>query len=190
MNEKSLLKLQKLAFNQALYRTGSIDVAEDIASQTIYIYLLKNDMIENQNLNGMKFLIGFKQHLEDNSLHKMYRYFSRKDLENYNPCFYIVKVCDYEIILKDSVYTIHVFFESKEGKVDSFYFSFCVDKNHLKIVTPPTPPRTHLELKLNSEDGQKVVELLEKYPEDKKGMHNIPEEDIEMLKKIIEKYKN
>ena len=52
MDEKNLLNLQKLAFNQALYRTGSIDVAEDIASQTIYIYLLKKDMIENQNLNG------------------------------------------------------------------------------------------------------------------------------------------
>lgn len=321
MNSDSILNFQKLAFNQALYQTGSIDVAEDIASQTIYIYLLKQDMIVSNNLNGwiintcknyckryfeickkekdlkkriernfveeletkiyqstdfidnekdelsraikevkeslssvelktyifylqcnrsfkdmqaisgesysslrqkisrinqkikaetykkmgviatkkivtpqlndiiMKFLIRFKRNLEEGSLDKMYYYFSRKDLNNYNPCFNIVKVRDYEILLKESIYTIHVFFNNKEGNVDSFNFSFCVDKNHLKIVTPPTPPQKITMIELNSKDGQKIKELLKKNPEDKKGTHTISGEDLKILQQILMKEK-
>ena len=321
MNSDSILNFQKLAFNQALYQTGSIDVAEDIASQTIYIYLLKQDMIVSNNLNGwiintcknyckryfeickkekdlkkriernfveeletkinrstdfvqsekeelydafmevkeslssvelktyifylqcnrsfkdmqaisgesysslrqkisrinrkikaetykkmgviatkkivtpqlndiiMKFLIRFKRNLEEGSLDKMYYYFSRKDLNNYNPCFNIVKVRDYEILLKESIYTIHVFFNNKEGNIDSFYFSFCVDKNRLKIVTPPTPPKKITMIESNSEDGHKIKELLEKNPEDKKGTHNISGEDLKILQQILMKEK-
>lgn len=52
MDGNNLLKLQKLAFNKALYLTESIDAAEDIASQTIYTYLLKRNFVNIMNLNG------------------------------------------------------------------------------------------------------------------------------------------
>ena len=321
MNDKNLTNLQKLAFNQALHQTGSIDVAEDISSQTIYTYLLKHDLIDRQNIEGwitntcknycnkhfasfkrekelqkgiranlaeeleqrisestnlietekdklsfafkeaketltveelqtftlylqcnrnikgmakftdesyaglkmrisrilrklkaetykkmgmiatkkivtpqlndiiMKFLKRFKQHLEDNSLDKMYRYFSKKDLENYNPCFHIVKVLDYEIILKDSIYRVDIVFKNNAGKTDSFYFSFYIEKNHLKIITPPTPPKAYTVIKLDSPEGKKVLELLKKYPESKKGFHDISDEGLKIIDKIVEKHK-
>ena len=321
MNNDNLLNLQNLAFNHALYKTSSIEVAEDIASQTIYLYILKKDMVDDQNLNGwiintcknyckqyferckkeqdlkrkiklditlefetkinkslnltgsekdelsiafqevkeslssqefntlllylqfnknfksmlaisgesycslrqkisrinrkikaetykkmgviatkkivtpqidnliMKFLKSFKQHIEGGSLNKMYRYFSKKDLNNYNPSFNIGKVINYEITLKDSVYTIHVIFKNKENKTDSFYFSFCIDKNHLKIVVPPMKHRTKIMLKLNSADGQKLLELLGKNPENKKGIHNIPENELKIIQQMLMKKK-
>lgn len=133
----------------------------------------------------MKFLISFKKHVEEGSLNKMYRYFSRKDLANYDPCFHIVKVRDYEIMLKDSVYTIDVIFKNKENELDSFYFSFCVERNHLKIVTPPTTHRIHIEVELNSADGQKVLELLKKNPENKKGVHNLPEKELKIIEQML-----
>jgi len=115
----------------------------------------------------------------------MYYYFSKKDLNNYNPSILIKKIFDYEILLKESIYTIHVFFKDKEDKVDSFHFSFCVDKRHLKIITPPTPPQKITMIELNSEDGQKIKELLENNPEDKKGIHNIPENELKIIEQML-----
>ena len=52
-NDALVLKnYHSLAYNYALYKVGSIDTAEDIASQTIYSYLLKREKIEKNNHEG------------------------------------------------------------------------------------------------------------------------------------------
>jgi len=121
-----------------------------------------------------KFLLRFKENLENNTLEKMYVYFTGKNLKKYNPDFHIEKVLDYEVQLKGSVFSIHVVFTNKQGGNESFYFSFLVDKNYLKIIVPPTPHKTHYQI--SEEDGKKILELLEQYPEDSSGVHSFPDE--------------
>ena len=315
-NDAEVLKnYHKLAYNYALYKVGSLEVAEDIASQTIYSYLLKRDRIVNENHEGWivntsknycnqyfelkkkedelhkslkrnvaeelhvkinssldflgqekinisdavndakdtlskkeletyvfylqcernikkmqritkgsypalkqkisrinrkikaetfqklgviatkkiitpqinnvitKFLLRFKENLENNTLEKMYVYFTSENLEKYNPDFHIEKVLDYEVQLKDSIYSIHVVFTNKQGRDESFYFSFLVNNNYLKIVVPPTPHKTHYQI--SEEDGKRILELLDKYPEDSSGVHSFPDEELKLLKKLL-----
>ena len=315
-NEDELLKnLQELSYNYALYKVGSLEVAEDIASQAIYSYLLKRDRILHENHEGWiintsknycsqyfdlrkherelhsslernvadelhhkinnsldfpeqekltlsdavddvkdalseneletyifylqcernikkmqrisgesysalrqrvsrinrkikaetfrklgviatkkiitpqindiitKFLLRFKENLENNTLGKMYVYFSIEDLKKYNPDFHIGEVLDFEVLYKENTYSIHVVFTNKQGKDESFYFSFLVDSNYLKIVVPPTPHKTHYQI--SEEDGKRILELLEKYPEDSKGVHNLPDEELALIKKLL-----
>jgi len=51
-HDKLLKKLHGIAYTYALYKVGSLDVAEDIASQAIYSYLLKRDQITHDNHEG------------------------------------------------------------------------------------------------------------------------------------------
>jgi len=310
-----LKKYHKLAYNYALYKVGSLEVAEDIASQTIYSYLLKRDRILHENHEGWivnasknycnqyfelikkedelhkslkrnvadelhhkindsldfleqekitlsdavddvkntlfeneletyifylqcernikkmqrisgesysalrqkvsrinrkikaetfkrlgviatkkiitpqinniitKFLLRFKENLENNTLEKMYVYFTKEDLKIYNPDFHIAKVLDFEVLYKNNNYSIHVIFTNKQGSDESFYFSFFVDNNYLKIVVPPTPHKTHYQI--NEEDGKRILELLEKYPEDSSGVHSFPDEELQLIKKLL-----
>ncbi len=57
----------------------------------------------------VKFLKSFKTHLEENSLEKMYYYFSEVDLKKYNPSYEIEKIVDYEIELNETIYKVWVF---------------------------------------------------------------------------------
>ena len=311
IKETKLLNLRKLAFKQALYRTGNVDAAEDIASQTLYTYVLKHDKIKEKaevswickvvenfckqylvkskkkaslkqqlinsefytedsktekdselfdafneakatlsedelntlmfyfhcdnsikkmaeiseesyvrlqkrifriksklraetykkmgmiatkkivsdSLNNViiQFLKRFKYHLENNSLDKMYYYFSQVDLEQYNPCFHLKGIIDYEIILKDSIYTVYVVFDAKEGDVGSFYFSFKVDENnYLKIVTQPRPHKR--VMKLNPEDKEMVRKILQHSKKAKSGVVKFSEEDKNVLNQLAVKY--
>jgi len=304
-----------LAYNYALYKVGSIDAAEDIASQTIYSYLLKREKIENNNHEGWivntsknycnqyfdrlkaekklqydmmgnmagelqskiyesldfvdneknefldavntakdtlspkelqtyilylqceanvqrmeniigesnevirqrisrinrkikaetykklgvittkkilspqindiikKFLLRFKSHLENNTLNKMFYYFSKKDISNYHPTFDIKEVLDYEVDLDDSIYTIHVVFTNKKNESESFYFTFTIENNALKVLQPPTPHQEHFRVGI--EDGEMILNLLDKYPEDSTGIHQIPDEELAILRKLM-----
>ena len=52
MKEKIISDLNELCFHYALYKTGDMDEAKDIASQTMNLFLLKQDVLENSNLQG------------------------------------------------------------------------------------------------------------------------------------------
>ncbi|MBN2017659.1 MAG: sigma-70 family RNA polymerase sigma factor [Candidatus Cloacimonetes bacterium] len=310
-----LKRYHKLAYNLGLYKIGSIDVAEDIASQTIYSYLLKRDKIETVNHEGWiintsknychqyfdkikaeiklkqvmqgnvaqeiqtkisesinfvnderddlieavnfakskltqselqtyilyiqcetnlksmveitgesnevlrqrvsrinrkikaetykklgmiatkkilspqindivrKFILRFKKNLENNTLNKMFYYFSKKDISDYHPKFEIKEVLEYEVDLDDSVYTIHVVFTNKQDESESFYFTFTIDNNALKVLQPPTPHQEHFQVSV--EEGEMILRLLEKYPEDGTGIHIIPDEELEKIKQLL-----
>jgi len=315
-NDAEVLKnYHKLAYNYALYKIGSLDAAEDIASQTIYSYLLKRERIEENNHEGWivntsknycnqyfdrlkaerqlkhdmignmagelqariyesidfvdnekddlvdavknakdklssnelqtyilylqcetnvqrmeeiigesnevirqrisrinrkikaetykklgviatkkilspqindiikKFLLRFKKHLENNTLNRMFYYFSKKDIGKYKPDFHIEKVLDYEVQLKDSIYSIHVVFTNEKGMDESFYFSFTVENNSLKVLQPPTPHQEHLQLSIDEADM--ILNMLKQYPEDSKGVHNVPDDELALLRKIL-----
>jgi hypothetical protein len=130
-----------------------------------------------------KFLLRFKKHLENNTLNRMFYYFSKKDLGNYKPRFDIKKVLDYEVELDDSIYSIHVVFTNKKGMDESFYFSFTVENNSLKVLQPPTPHQEHLQLSI--EETNMILGILNKYPEDSKGVHNLPDDELELLRKLL-----
>ncbi|MBC8385848.1 MAG: hypothetical protein H8E57_10075, partial [Candidatus Cloacimonetes bacterium] len=138
-----------------------------------------------------KFLDRFKENLEKNTLNKMYYYFSEKKLDNYNPDFYIDKILDYEIELTNSIYKLWVFFESKENKRDSFFIRFFIDKNnYLKIKTPPQRPEKHIVISTDSEEGRKLLKLINDYPENKEGFYDIPTGQLEdIINKLEEKKK-
>ncbi len=130
-----------------------------------------------------KFLLRFKKHLENNTLNKMFYYFSKKDISNYNPQFNIKKVLDYEVVLDDAIYTIHVVFTNTQDEDESFYFSFTVENNFLKVLQPPTPHREHYQL--SGEDAEILLTLLKKYPEDSTGAHRVPDEELVLLRRIL-----
>ena len=310
-----LKKYHKLAYNYALYKVGSLEVAEDIASQTIYSYLLKRDRILHENHEGWivnasknycnqyfelikkedelhkslkrnvadelhhkindsldflsqekfklsdavddakdtlsddefktyifylqcdrsikkmqritegsytalkqkisrinrkikaetfqrmgviatkkiitpqinniitKFLLRFKENLENNTLDKMFYYFSKKNIGSYRPRFYVKEVLDYEVELDDSIYSIHVVFTNKQCEDESFYFSFTVENNSLKVLQPPTPHQEHLQLSI--EEGNRILNMLKQYPEDSTGVHNLPDEELQLIKKLL-----
>jgi len=69
----------------------------------------------------------------------MFYYFSKKNIGSYRPRFYVKEVLDYEVELDDSIYSIHVVFTNKQCEDESFYFSFTVENNSLKVLQPPTP---------------------------------------------------
>jgi len=47
MKKEKLKKYQELAYHLAIYKTGNVEAAKDIASQTINLFLLKEDSIQN-----------------------------------------------------------------------------------------------------------------------------------------------
>jgi len=130
-----------------------------------------------------KFLLRFKKNLENNTLNKMFYYFSKKDISDYKPQFNIKKVLDYEVNLKDSIYKIHVVFTNIHDESESFYFSFTVEHNSLKVIQPPTPHQEHYQVSI--EDTALIMDLLKRYPEDSTGVHNVPDEELQLLKKLL-----
>ena len=316
LNEKELEKHQKLVFNYAFYHTGNIETSEDIASQTMCLFLLSTDKIKDDDVNGwlinttknycnqffdnskkelkkannyrhefmeqlyeqndighnetlkeafqdsfnilnyqemktllyyfqcnenikemqknigisytalkmqisrikrklkaetfkrlgyigskrivtpqlnnliIKFLCRFKKNLEAGTIDKMYYYFSEVDLKNYNPAYEIKKILDYEIRLSESVYKVWIFFKNNKDKTDSFYIEFYIDdKNHLKILTPPQKPLKVFKFKADSEDGMKILQMLNSAPVDRTGVSKFSDEELVKILKQIEKNK-
>ena len=185
--ERNIKKMQRItkgsypALKQKISRINRKIKAETF--QKLGVIATKKIITPQINNVITKFLLRFKENLENNTLEKMYVYFTSENLEKYNPDFHIEKVLDYEVQLKDSIYSIHVVFTNKQGRDESFYFSFLVNNNYLKIVVPPTPHKTHYQI--SEEDGKRILELLEKYPEDSSGVHSFPDEELKLLKKLL-----
>jgi len=135
------------------------------------------------------FLKSFKTNLEANSLEKMYYYFSKIDLDNYNPTYEIAKIIDYEIHFTNSVYKVWIFYKNKNNNTDSFFIEFFVDeKNRLKILTPPQKSKKVFKLSSDSEDGKKILQMLKSAKTDNKGISKFSSDDLEkILKQLNEK---
>lgn len=139
----------------------------------------------------INFLRSFKNHLESNTLEKMYYYFSKIDLDNYNPSYEIVKIIDYEIELINSIYKVWIIFKNKKNETDSFYIKFFIDdKNHLKILTPPQKSEKVFKFNKNSEEGKKILQMLNSAIVDKTGVSRFSTEELEKILKQIEEKNN
>ena len=139
----------------------------------------------------VKFLKSFKINLEENSLEKMYYYFSKIDLDNYNPTYEISKIVDYEIKLTNSIYKVWVFYKNKNNDTDSFYIEFFIDdKNHLKILTPPQKSEKVFKFNKDSEEGKKILQMLNSATIDKTGVSKFSTEELEKILKQIKEKKN
>jgi hypothetical protein len=150
-------------------------------------------MIVTPQLDNLiyQFLLRFKKNLENNTLGKMHYYFSEVDLKNYNPSYEIKKILDYDIELNDSIYKAWVFYNNKFGTYDSFHIEFFIDnKNHLKIVTPPTKTKKMFVFEQESEEGKQIRKLLDTFPIDKSGRPKIPEEEMDKIIKQFEEKQN
>ena len=151
-------------------------------------------MIVTPQLDNLiyQFLLRFKKNLENNTLEKMHYYFSEVDLKNYNPSYEIKKILDYDIEINDKIYKAWVFFKNNLDVFDSFYIEFFVDdKNHLKIITPPTKTKKMFIIEQESEEGKQIRKLLDTFPIDKSGRPKIPEEEIDkIIKQFEENQKN
>jgi len=139
----------------------------------------------------INFLKSFKNHLESNTLEKMYYYFSEVDLKKYNPTYEIEKIIDYEIELTNSIYKVWVIFKNKNKENDSFNIEFFIDeKNHLKILTPPQKSQKVFKFDENSEEGKKILQMLNSAIVDKTGVSKFSSEELEkILKQSGEKKK-
>ncbi|MCK4655096.1 MAG: sigma-70 family RNA polymerase sigma factor [Candidatus Cloacimonetes bacterium] len=134
-----------------------------IASKKIVTPQLEN-LINN-------FLRSFRINLKNETLEKMYYYFSEVNLKNYKPSFDIKKIVEYSIQFNDYVYKILVIFKNQNGDIDSFSFEFYIDnKNYLKIKKLPQKPKKMIRISINSDEGKKIVELLRMYPENRESL--------------------
>ena len=149
--------------------------------------------IVTPQLNNLiiKFLRRFKKNLEAGTIEKMYYYFSKVDLKNYNPNYEIKEIFGYDVDLNDSIYKAWVFFNNKHNLMDSFYIEFFIDdKNHLKIITPPTKTKKIVVINEDSIEGKQIKKLLDTFPIDKSGRPKIPEEEIDKIIKQFEEKQN
>ncbi len=139
----------------------------------------------------VKFLQKFKESLEQGTLEKMYYYFSEVDLKKYNPTYEIKKIIDYEIELHNSIYKVWIIYKNKKDISDSFYIKFYINgKNHLKILVPPQKSPKVFELDENSEEGQKILKMLNSATVDSTGISKFSSEELEIiLNQIGEKQK-
>jgi len=139
----------------------------------------------------VKFLKSFKTNLEENSLEKMYYYFSEVDLDNYNPTYEISKILDYEIELVNTIYKLWVFFKNNYSETDSIYIEFFIDdKNHLKILTPPQKSKKVFKFNADSEEGKKILQMINSATVDKTGVSKFSSEELEKILKQTKDKKN
>ncbi|MDP8267333.1 MAG: hypothetical protein P9L97_01275 [Candidatus Tenebribacter davisii] len=137
------------------------------------------------------FLKSFKKNLEENTLEKMYYYFSKVDLNKFNPTYEIKKIVEYEIEFNDSIYKVWVFFQNNNNESDSFYIRFVIDeKKHLKILTPPQKSEKMFKFNKDSEEGKKILQMLKSAPVDKTGLSQFSSEELEKLLKQIQQKPN
>ncbi|MCK4956711.1 MAG: sigma-70 family RNA polymerase sigma factor [Candidatus Cloacimonetes bacterium] len=134
------------------------------------------------------FLKRFKQHVENDSLNKMFYYFSKIDINKYNFEFDINKILDYEISLNKSIYKTWVGFKDSNNIPKSFKMSFLIDeKNYLKIVSPPKLIEQMKILHIKSTKGQELINILNIVPDDLSGHPNLTKEKMD---KLLKEYNN
>jgi RNA polymerase sigma factor (sigma-70 family) len=134
-----------------------------------------------------QFLQRYKENLENDTLPKMHYYFSKIDIQKYKQDIHIKRIIEYDIELHESIYKVWAIYENQQDQAESCYIEFYIDeKNHLKILTPPTQPKKVVAINADSYLGKKISELINSYPLNKAGHPKIPKGEIE---KIIKQFK-
>jgi hypothetical protein len=129
-----------------------------------------------------------KKNIDNNSIEKMFYYFSETNTANYKPQFDIQKVKDYEVILKNGKFKIYLFYSDSEKQINTVSFSFYInEKNQLKISELPKQKRKIVKLNKNknSEAYQELNQLLKDYPENRQGLIKIPSDIMRRLAKEV-----
>ena len=98
---------------------------------------------------------------------------------------------DYEIKLINSIYKVWIIFKNKQNENDSFYIEFFIDdKNHLKILSPPQKSEKVFKFSEDSEEGKKILYMLNSATVDKTGVSRFSTEELEKILKQIGEKKN
>ncbi|MFC1898205.1 sigma-70 family RNA polymerase sigma factor [Candidatus Cloacimonadota bacterium] len=193
-NESIKMMHENLDISYDALRKQMSRLKQKIKAETnLRLGFIGSKRIVTPQLNNLiiKFIKRFKENLENDTINKMYYYFSEIDIKKYNESFDIKKVFDYDIELNESIYKVWVFFEDKNQNIDSFFIEFYVDNNnHLKIITPPTRTKKVIVIEPDSSEGQMLKELINQFPIDKTGHPKIPKEELEkIIKQFEEKQK-
>ena len=132
------------------------------------------------------FLRSFKKNLENNTLKKMYYYFSSSNIKAFSHTIKIKEIIEYEIELTDKIYQLWVIYKDFKNVINSFTFKFTVVKNHLKIVSSIQKIPKMYSFSKDDIIAKKTHELLKLYPPDEKGKLTVPDEVInELLKDYL-----
>ena len=136
-----------------------------------------------------KFLCRFKKNLEENTMHKMYRSFSKQDLENYNETIDIVKIKGWDIQKIGDEYFVMVIYLNSEGFKEAFDFKFTIANKNLKITRPPCKKKITASYKKGTPLHTELMKLKKMYPPDGQGRMTIPKELLDNLAKKYNKQK-
>lgn len=133
----------------------------------------------------IQFIKRLKKNIENNTIEKMFYYFSEIDIKDYKPEFDIQKIRDYEVTLRDGIYTIYLFYQDSAEVMRNLNFSFHLNrKNQLKIIRLPKMARRLLHFENSTKTAQEIIKLLRNSPENGKGLIKI---NSDTLKQIIAK---
>jgi RNA polymerase sigma factor (sigma-70 family) len=133
----------------------------------------------------IQFVRRLKSNIQANTIENMFYYFSETELKNYNPQFDIHTIKDYEVLLKDGVYKIFLFYLDSNNQMNNLAFSFFLnEKKQLKISNLPKQQNKIMKISQNSSAAAELSALLNDYPEDNRGLVKIPPE---LLKNFITK---
>lgn len=133
----------------------------------------------------IQFVRRLKKNIEENTIDKMFYYFSESNTQNYQPDFDIDKIKDYEVILCDGKYKIYLFYLDSKQQMNNITFSFFLnEKNQLKISGLPKQQRKIAKLPKGTETANELSSFLKSFPENRQGLIKIPPE---IMMKLTEK---
>jgi hypothetical protein len=188
-NIKEMHRISELSY--ASLRKKMSRIKQRLKAQTLRnLGMVASKRIVTPQLDNLiiKFIQRFKENLEAGTLEKMYYYFSRVDLQTYNPSLQIKKIRDYEIELVDNVYKVWVIFINNEDQPDAFTLSFEVDgTNHLRIVTPPTRQQRIVRIAPDSAEFSRLEALLKQATIAKDGTLNLSPDILDSIVAQVEK---
>ena len=159
------------------------------AETFISLGVIATRKIVTPELNDLlyQFFRRLKKNIENNSMSKMFYYFSETDIRNYTEQIHIKKIVKYEIVLNDTIYTVDVYFRNPQNEPQGFNFQFRMNGKHLKIVSAPILTSKSSFIKAGSESAKQILELFKKYPDDEFGKSTVPKE---LLMAIVRKHKS
>ncbi|MCF7918338.1 MAG: sigma-70 family RNA polymerase sigma factor [Candidatus Cloacimonetes bacterium] len=133
----------------------------------------------------IQFVKRLKTNIENNTIEKMFYYFSEANIKDYKPQYDIQKIRDYEVVLRDGKYTIYLFYQDSENKMSNIFFTFYLNsKNQLKITKLPKQGTKMICLKAGTVSAQEIIKYLKENPENHQGLIKM---SPEMIKRIIAK---
>lgn len=130
----------------------------------------------------IQFVKRLKKNIENNTIEKMFYYFSETNIKDFNPDFDINKIKDYEVLLRNGKYTIFLFYTDSQQKMNNFHFTFYLNsKKQLKILKLPEKSKKIIEFSDGSEKAEKIKELMKNTRTDHNGFIKIPSDLLEKI---------